>query len=421
VTASKTAADRILRAAAPAQGAPCVLLRFGELALKGRKRPRFAAALERNLRRAASRVRPLELRTEGSTFVVYTPPDSLEQLIDVAVDLPGLSIVQPALRVDTTADAATRAAVELLRGRPGASFAVRPRRRDKRFPVHSIDVARIVGTGIQAELDLSVNLGSPQLEVHVDCRASDVFVSVDRLRGAGGLPVGTSGRALVLLSGGIDSPVAAYRMMKRGLRCDFVHFSGQPLTGPESAYKAYSLVAQLNRFQGRSRLFVVPLGLAQRLLAASGAGRLQVLAARRLMVRVADVLARGERCEALITGDSLGQVASQTLRNLDVVEGASSLPLLRPLIDRDKEEIVAEAQRIGTYDVSILPDQDCCTLLAPRRAVTWANPQSLVELERRVDVEAVVEELVGKALTVWPRSDRGSGVGPARGDLPVAA
>jgi tRNA uracil 4-sulfurtransferase len=421
MSVAKTAADRIIAAAEPTGGSPCVLLRFGELALKGRKRPRFAAALERNLRRAASRVRPLELRREGSTFVAFAPSDGLEPLIEVALELPGLSIVQPAVRVEPAAEAATRAAIELLRERSGGSFAVRPRRRDKRFPIHSIDVARTVGAGIQSELGLDVNLGSPQLEVHVDCRAADVFVSIDRLRGAGGLPVGTSGRALVLLSGGIDSPVAAYRMMKRGLRCDYVHFSGQPLTGPESAYKAYALVARLNRFQGRSRLFVVPLGLAQRLLAASGAGGLQVLAGRRLMVRVAGMLASRAGAHALITGDSLGQVASQTLRNLDIVEGAASMPLLRPLIDRDKEEIVAEAQRIGTYDVSILPDQDCCTLLAPRRAVTWANPESLLELERRVDVEAVVEELVGKALTVWPRSDRDGPRPPAAQRIAAAA
>jgi thiamine biosynthesis protein ThiI len=212
-----------------------------------------------------------------------------------------------------------------------------------------------------------------------------------------------SGRAVALMSGGIDSPVAAYRMMRRGLRCDFVHFSGQPLTGPESAYKAYALVAQLNRFQGRSRLFVVPFGITQRLLASAGAGRLQVLAGRRLMVRVADALARREQCEALVTGDSLGQVASQTLRNLDVVEGAATLPLLRPLLDRDKSEIIEAAKRLGTFETSILPDEDCCTLLAPGRAVIWTEPEPLVELERRVDVETVVEQLVEQALEMWPR------------------
>jgi thiamine biosynthesis protein ThiI len=147
----------------------------------------------------------------------------------------------------------------------------------------------------------------------------------------------------------------------------------------------------------------VPFGITQRLLASSGAGRLQVLAGRRLMVRVADALARREQCEALVTGDSLGQVASQTLRNLEVVEGAATLPLLRPLLDRDKSEIIAEAERLGTFETSILPDEDCCTLLAPERAVIWADPEPLIELERRVDVETVVEGLVEQALEMWPR------------------
>jgi thiamine biosynthesis protein ThiI len=269
-------------------------------------------------------------------------------------------------------------------------------------------VARLGGAAVTDELDLAVDLTHPDVELHVDAYQRELFVSVDRLRGGGGLPVGTSGRAMVLLSGGIDSPVAGYRMMKRGLRCDFVHFSGQPLTGPESAYKAYALVARLNRFQGRSRLFVVPFGLAQRQLASSGAGRFQVLAQRRLMVRVADALGRREQCEALVTGDSLGQVASQTLRNLEVVEGAATLPLLRPLIDRDKSEIIEEAQRLGTFETSILPDEDCCTLLAPRRAVTWTDPEPLIELERRVDVESVVERLVEQAMLLWPRLERPS-------------
>jgi tRNA uracil 4-sulfurtransferase len=413
---AQTAADRVLGAAGPADGAPCVLLMFGELALKGRKRSSFAAVLERNLRRALRAAGRVELQRRGSSFLVTAPPDALPQVLEIATDMPGLSVVQPALRLEPSTERATRAAVELLRGWPARSFAVRPRRREKSFPVGSMEVARLVGAAVKDELGLAVDLTHPEIELHVDAYERELFVSVDRLRGAGGLPVGTSGRALVLISGGIDSPVAAYRMMKRGLLCDFVHFSGQPLTGPESAYKAYALVGRLTHFQGRSRLFVVPFGLAQRLLASSGAGRLQVLAQRRLMVRVADALARREHCEALVTGDSLGQVASQTLRNLEVVEGASTLPLLRPLIDRDKSEIVEEAQRLGTFETSILPDEDCCTLLAPRRAVTWADPEPLIELERRVDVEVVVERLVEQALVMWPRFER-----PAPEPAPVAA
>jgi thiamine biosynthesis protein ThiI len=402
-TVAQTAADRLTRAAGPADAACSVLLMFGELALKGRKRSSFAAVLERNLSRALRRAGPVELHRRGSSFLLLAPADEMAAVLEVTTELLGLSVVQPALRVEPSTERAAQAAVELLRGLPARSFAVRPRRREKSFPITSMDIGRIVGARVKDELGLSVDLTAPDVELHVEAYQRELFVSVDRLRGAGGLPVGTSGRALVLLSGGIDSPVAGYRMMKRGLRCDFVHFSGQPLTGPESAYKAYAQVGRLSRYQGRSRLFVVPFGLAQRLLASSGAGRLQVLAQRRLMVRVADALARRERCEALVTGDSLGQVASQTLRNLEVVEGASTLPLLRPLLDRDKSEIIAEAERLGTYETSILPDEDCCTLLASGRAVTWTDPEPLIELERRVDVESVVERLLAQAMVMWPR------------------
>lgn len=418
-TVAQTAAERLVRAVDSAHGAPSVLLMFGELALKGRKRSSFAAVLQRNLSRALRATGPVEIHRRGSSFLVLAPAEALAEVLEVTTELPGLSVVQPALRVEPSTERAIQAAVELVRGLPAASFAVRARRREKSFPVHSMEIARLVGAAIKDGLGRQVDLGNPDLEVYVDAYQRELFVSVDRLRGAGGLPVGSSGRAMVLLSGGIDSPVAAYRMMRRGLRCDFVHFSGQPLTGPESAYKAYALVARLSRYQGRSRLFVVPFGLAQRLLASSGAGRLQVLAQRRLMVRVGDALARRVQCEALVTGDSLGQVASQTLRNLEVVEGAATLPLLRPLIDRDKSEIIEEAQRLGTFETSILPDEDCCTLLAPRRAVTWTDPEPLIELERRVDVESVVERLADQALVMWPRLERSGG--DADGSDPTGA
>jgi thiamine biosynthesis protein ThiI len=238
-------------------------------------------------------------------------------------------------------------------------------------------------------------------------------VSADRLRGAGGLPVGSSGRALVLLSGGLDSPVAAYRMMKRGLRCDFVHFSGRPFTGPESVYKAYALAGRLDRFQGDSRLFVVSFGAAQRRLASAGAGRLQVLSQRRLMVKVASELGRREGAEALVTGDSLGQVASQTLPNLALVEDAAELPLLRPLVDRDKSEIVEIAKQLGTYEISILPDEDCCQLFSSKLAVTRGQTDDLRRIERTADIEEMVDDLVESAELHHPRLERDQALAPA--------
>jgi thiamine biosynthesis protein ThiI len=204
------------------------------------------------------------------------------------------------------------------------------------------------------------------------------------------------------MSGGIDSPVAAYRMMKRGLRCVFVHFSGMPLTGPESVYKAYALVRGLDRFQGASRLYVVPFGKAQQSLATSGAGRLQVMAQRRLMLKTAEVFAARLHASALVTGDSLGQVSSQTLPNITALDDAVRLPILRPLLGWDKTEIMAEARRLGTLAISELPDEDCCTLLTPRRAETRAKIDDLHKIEGRLDVAELAEQLAANAQEYRP-------------------
>jgi thiamine biosynthesis protein ThiI len=379
----------------------CVLLKFGELALKGRNRPRFVGALERNLRRMTADLGQLEVRHRGGVFIVSgdVPRD---ELIERCLRLPGVSVVQPALRCDRDATAAADAAVDLLRDRPGRTFAIRATRRDKSFALRSIELARLLGDAVRLRLGLSVDLSRPDLELFVEVDHKELLVSADRHRGAGGLPVGVSGRALVLLSGGLDSPVAAWRMMKRGLRCDFVHFSGRPFTSPDSIYKAYALVARLDRFQGDSRLHVVTFGPAQRRLATAGAGRLQVLSQRRLMMRVASALGERLGADALVTGDSLGQVASQTLPNLAVVEEAAELPLLRPLIDRDKAEIIEIARMLGTFDISILPDEDCCQLFSSRIAATRGQSDDLRRIERTADVEELVEQLAESAELFHP-------------------
>jgi thiamine biosynthesis protein ThiI len=300
------------------------------------------------------------------------------------------------VRVAKDPDAAIAAAVELAAGCPG-SFAVRARRRDKRFPVTSADLAVMIGSRIQQEYGYPVNLRSPDTTVYVEVDQREVFVFTQGWAGQGGLPVGMSGRALVLMSGGIDSPVAAYRMMRRGLRCSFLHFSGMPLTGPESVYKAYGLARQLDRYQTDSRLFVVAFGNAQRRLASSGAGKLQIVAQRRLMLKTGAILARRLRAAALVTGDSLGQVSSQTLANITALDDAVRLPILRPLIGLDKGEIVAEARKIATLSISELPDEDCCSLLTPRQVETKARIEDLRKIEARLDADDLAEELAAAA------------------------
>jgi len=383
----------------------CVLLKFGEIVLRGRNRWRFYQQLHENVRRATRDLGRIRLEQRGGVLALVSD-DRCDELLERVRDVIGISVVHPAVMVEKTPAAAVQVAIDLLRGRPGQTFAVRPRRRDKSFPLDSTELAVLVGSEVQAALGLGVDLSHPDMEIHLEVDKDEIFAYTEKLPGRGGLPVGTSGRALVLLSGGIDSPVAGFRMMKRGLRCDFVHFSGRPFTGPESIYKAYAQVARLDRFQHDSRLWICQIGKAQRQLASAGAGKLQVLAQRRLMVRVATALARREGDQALVTGDALGQVASQTLPNLQVVEAATDLPLLRPLLGWDKSEITREAESIGTFEISALAAEDCCTLFSSPQAETRASPGKVAQLEARLEMDELVAGLVEAAELVRPRVEQ---------------
>jgi tRNA uracil 4-sulfurtransferase len=394
--------------ATPRLGEPCVLLKLGEIVLKGANRQQFERLLNANIRRAMEDV-GIAVRIWHRYGVILlraaedggTPEEAADKIAERAGDIMGVARVCRAVRVAKEPAAAIEAAVALMAGKSG-SFAVRPRRRDKRFPLTSAQLATQIGARIQEEYGYPVDLKHPDATVFVEVDHSEVFVYTDGRPGQGGLPVGMSGRALVLMSGGIDSPVAAYRMMRRGLRCDFLHFSGMPLTGPESVYKAYGLMHQLDRFQCGSRLFVVAFGKTQQKLAASGASRLQIVAQRRLMLKTGEALAARLGAAALVTGDSLGQVSSQTLTNLTALDDAVGLPILRPLIGRDKVEIMAEARQIRTLALSELPDQDCCTLLTPRHVETRARVNDLRRIEARLDAADLAEELAGLAQEYRP-------------------
>lgn len=380
-----------------------VLLKFGEIALRGRNRRHYEALLRRNMRNAVRELEPLSVRRRGGVLAV-SAGERTPALVEPLRDLLGVSLLHRAVCLPKTPEAAAAGVIELLADQRGESFAIRCRRRDKRFHLTSPELAAYVGRAVQEALALGVDLSEPDLEVHLEVDRHEIFAYSERIPGRGGLPVGSSGRALVLFSGGIDSPVAAFYAMKRGLRCDFVHFSGRPFTGPESIYKCYGLIRQLDRFQGDSRLFVVPFGHQQKALAGVGAGRLQVVAHRRLMVRAACALAHREELAALVTGDCLGQVSSQTLHNLSVVEEASDLPMLRPLIGFDKQEVIGVARELGTLELSNLPAEDCCTLFSSPLAETRAEAGALRQLEERLGLAEVVEQLLEAATLVRPAS-----------------
>ncbi|MFC5182182.1 tRNA uracil 4-sulfurtransferase ThiI [Actinomadura harenae] len=385
-----------VREQSPVDGEPCALLKLGEVVLKGKNRELFEKRLAENVRQAVRPIAKVDVIRRHGVFIVRTK-DAHVELVDRLVqrisDVMGIVWVHRAWRVGKDVASVERAALELMAGREG-SFAVRSKRRDKRFPLTSTELDRQVGGKINDVYGNPVKLKNPDITVSIEIDRDEAFVFSGGVPGAGGLPVGMSGRALVLMSGGIDSPVAAYRMMRRGLRVDYLHFSGMPFTGPESIYKAYALVRELDKYQGGSRLFVVPFGKAQQQIKSSGADRLAVIAQRRLMLRTGEMLAHKMRGAALITGDALGQVSSQTLANITALDDAVELPILRPLVGMDKSEIMDQARKIRTLSISELPDEDCCTMLAPRRAETRAKIDDLRQIEKRLDVEELAEQLV---------------------------
>lgn len=381
---------------------PCVLLKYGELALKRRNRDWFERCLVRNVKHVLaceqgmpSRVR---LRRRAGVLVVSAPALSQAELVARVGDVIGISVVQPVWRVTKSVAAAESAAVRLLREREAQparpTFAVRCSRRDKRFALTSEQLAARIGATVGTDLGWRVDLDRPDVELTVEVDRHEIFLGVERHRGRGGLPVGSSGHALVLLSGGFDSPVAAYRALRRGLRCDFLHCNGAPYADPSSTYKAYALARHLARFQPDSHLYVAPVGRAQRRLAASSAGETQIVAQRRIYLRLADNLARRIGAQALVTGDSLGQVASQTLPNMVAADQAAGLPVLRPLLAFDKLEIMGEARRLGTAEISVVPDEDCCQQFRPRRVATRTTPDRITRIEDRAGLDAMIDEIL---------------------------
>jgi thiamine biosynthesis protein ThiI len=278
-----------------------------------------------------------------------------------------------------------------LGDRHPASFCVRARRADKRFPFTSPQIEREVGGLIKEATGWRVDLDDPALGIHLELLSDHAFYFFGKEPGAGGLPTGTGGRVACLLSGGIDSPVAAFRMMRRGCSVLLVHFHSYPILSRASQEKVREIAAVLTGYQLRSRLVLVPFGELQQQVLLAVAPELRVVIYRRLMLRIAERLARKWQARALVTGEVIGQVASQTLENLTTIAEAATLEVLRPLVGMDKDEISAEAARIGTLDISNIPDQDCCQLFTPRHPATRARLADVRRAEEALPIEAMVE------------------------------
>ena len=383
------------------EDAGVLLCRYGELFLKSGNRRRFERVLADNIRAAVSDLRDTSVSTtHGRTLVRVRRAD----LDDAAARLErvfGLVSFSVARKVPAAPDLAAigAAAVEearaaIARDRP-ASFKVESRRADKRFPVTSLEISRQVGGRVHDETAIPVDVHRPALTIAIEVAAGGgAFVYGGTRAAPGGLPVGASGRALLLLSGGIDSPVAGWLAAKRGLALDAVYFHSPPYVGEKSRDKVLTLARKLARWQAVRSVTVVPFTDVQKRLRAAGPGELAVVLYRRMMMRIADAVADQIGADALVTGENLGQVASQTIHNLGTIEEAARRVVLRPLLTYDKVETTGLAQRIGTYDTSILPFDDCCSLFVPAHPATRSRPKDVAPAEAKLDLAAEVAAAV---------------------------
>jgi len=368
-----------------------VLIRYHEIALKKGNRAYFTELLKRNILAAVKDLGAKEIKSLPARLLLTFRNDVdaklLSQRIATVFGVANFSLVE---RTERDLDAMRQRIVDALNGYQFESFRIETQRGDKTFPLTSPEINRQLGAAVKAKSGARVDLMNAEFTVTVEILPRDSFFGFNKVPGAGGLPVGASGRVATLISGGFDSPVASYRMMQRGCRLVFIHFHSAPYQDKTSQEKVRELVALLTRHQFKSRLYMVPFGEIQRQIVAAVARPLRVVLYRRMMLRIGEAIARKEKAKALITGESLGQVASQTLDNMAVIQQAARLPILRPLVGMDKQEIVDQARRIGTFDISAVPDQDCCQLFVPKHPATKARYDEVEADEAKLDLQALL-------------------------------
>lgn len=378
---------------------PVIVVHYHELWLKGRNRRFFLGKLITALRRALEGIAVERIEQPGDRLLIRLADGArLDEAIRRVEQVLGIAYYATVRPVERNLEALSEAAWDEVGPLKFKTFAIRAKRSDKSFPYGSIEIETVIGRYILEKLreqgrEVRVQLKDPEVTCHIEVTPGPLLVYAQKMPGAGGLPANTAGHMMCLLSGGYDSAVAAYLMMKRGAHLGFVHFYGTGARpGESSLHVASSLVRQLVPYQFLARLYRVPFEAIQREIVRNAPENVRVLLYRRMMLRIAEVFARRDRALAIVNGDSLGQVASQTLRNLVAVEAAATMPLFRPLVGMDKMEILAIARKIGTYDISSEPFHDCCPVFLPRSPELSATPEKLAKAEQGLDIQTLVAQ-----------------------------
>ena len=373
-----------------------IIVKVGEIHLKGLNRPFFEKTLINNMKAALKKFEGVTVSISQSRIFVYNiDPKDLDEALEKLSKIFGIHALSPAREFEKDIDLCIKNAVEMLEEAKitNATFKVKARRADKRFPIESPEIAAKVGAGILENMpNMKVDLHNPDMFIEVEIRDRGAYVYFEDVQAVGGLPIGTNGRAMLLLSGGIDSPVAGYMIAKRGVQLDGVHFYSFPHTSERAKEKVYELAQELCDYVTRLSVFVVPFTHIQEEIYDKCPDQFMTILTRRFMMKISERIARLRNCGALVTGESIGQVASQTMESLNCTDSAVNLPVFRPVIGMDKLEIMEIAKNIGTYETSILPFEDCCTVFTPRHPSTKPKLQEVIKAEQLLDEEALIDE-----------------------------
>ena len=384
-----------------------LLVRYGELGLKGKNKITFINKLAKNIRTSLKGLHGWSVRTSWGRLWVEVDMEQYEDAISRLGKVFGIYSLSPVKQVSNDIDEISRSAYDiLLNSLPdGGTFKIETKRADKSFPMISPEVSRAVADKVFQTLGKNhaydADMRYPQLTINVEIRMEGTFVYGETIPGAGGLPVSSSGKALLLLSGGIDSPVAGWMAMKRGVCLEAIHYHSFPFTGEKAKEKVIELCKILSQWHGAPiKLHVVHFTEIQKAIYANCSEEYGITIMRRMMFRLAEKIARRRRCLALYTGESVGQVASQTLESMSVINDVINIPVLRPLVGFDKEEIIDRAQKIGSFDISILPYEDCCTVFLPKYPKIRPIKEEAEKMEENLDIESLLQEALERTETL---------------------
>ncbi|MCR6107598.1 tRNA 4-thiouridine(8) synthase ThiI [Salipaludibacillus agaradhaerens] len=377
-----------------------ILIRYAELSLKGKNRKQFEQKLERNIREVLKGFEAIKVkRSFGRMFVKLNGEEETAvcQKLQTVFGIHSLSpSIKIALSEKEISEGALWAAEDALPSGRG-TFKVSVRRTNKDFPIGSQEMNKVIGGHILRNMnEISVDVHNPDVELKVEIRSEAAYISSKVLKGAGGLPVGTSGKVLLMLSGGIDSPVAGYLALKRGVTLEAIHFHSPPFTNERAKQKVEDLVKVLTQFGGTIKLHIVPFTDVQTLIHKQVPDNYEMTVTRRFMLRIAEKIAKVNHAKAIVNGESLGQVASQTLDSMYTINSVTNLPVLRPLITMDKLEVIEQARKIGTYEISILPYEDCCTIFLPAESKTKPDKDKAERYESFLNLEEIIDDAVNR-------------------------